>query len=301
MPQEAAMQTTAIKPPSASRAITLTARQVHEFACKARWEVHCEDTRANRSRCLDGRYKPGAGVIAMPGADAGLLAIGLIGARWIADTCGRAIDDNDLTALVLRVVGGKPNFSFHTDRASLAIDAHRLDGCSYCRLLATSPDLFEPYPLDNGQVAALGGTLASLELEHVKPDILRGGHDECVVLIAHNVRSLATCEPLSSEEIDRSRRLWVLDNYAVLRGTGRRRAFVYQEDLAQWRVDALADALARSLALAPAEGQAVRGLLQEVGELHASRTLAHLAPALPVYDIFIDARTGEVAEPELRR
>jgi hypothetical protein len=44
----------------------LTSKQVEEFAGKARWQVHCDDTRAHRARCLDGRYKPGAGVIAMP-------------------------------------------------------------------------------------------------------------------------------------------------------------------------------------------------------------------------------------------
>src|SRR5438045_607761 len=57
---------------------TLTSKQVAEFAAKARWQVHCDDTRAHRARCLDGRYKPGAGVIAMPGADVGVLALGLL-------------------------------------------------------------------------------------------------------------------------------------------------------------------------------------------------------------------------------
>jgi hypothetical protein len=41
----------------------LSYRQVEEFARKVRWEVRCDDPRAHRSRCLDGRYKPGAGVI----------------------------------------------------------------------------------------------------------------------------------------------------------------------------------------------------------------------------------------------
>jgi hypothetical protein len=35
---------------------TLTSKQVAEFAAKARWQVHFDDTRAHRARCLDGRY-----------------------------------------------------------------------------------------------------------------------------------------------------------------------------------------------------------------------------------------------------
>jgi hypothetical protein len=279
----------------------LAARQIYEFANKARWEVRREDPRAHRSRCLDGRYKPGAGIIAMPGADAGLLAIGLLGAQWIARVHGRAIEPPALCALVLGVVGGRQNFSYHTDRAALAGELHRFDGCSYCRLLAISPELFAPYGLHRQQLAILQEILGLLEQDHVKPDILRGGHDECAVLVAQNVRSLSGCVPLSSEEIRRARTLWVLDNYAVLRGTGRRRAFVYQRDLAQSRIDALAQALAQTLMPGLQGSHEIRDMLKEMAELHARRALEHLAPGLPVYDIFIDAHSGEVGEPERRR
>jgi hypothetical protein len=287
--------------PSTDASRPLTARQIYEFANKARWEVRCDDPRAHRSRCLDGRYKPGAGIIAMPGADAGLLAIGLLGAQWTTRMHGQAIEPHELCELVLDVVGGKQNFSYHTDRVALAGDEHRYDGCSYCRLLATSPELFAPYALQPLQLVILQEMLGLLEQDHVKPDILRGGHDECAVLVAQNVRSLSRGEPLSSDDIRRARKLWVLDNYAVLRGTGRRRAFVYQRDLAQSRIDALAEALAQTLRLGGQESNALRGMLEDIAELHVRRTLEHLAPGLPVYDIFIDVDSGEVGEPERRR
>jgi hypothetical protein len=42
-------------------------------------------------------------------------------------------------------------------------------------------------------------------------------------------------------------------------------------------------------------------MLEDIAELHVRRTLEHLAPGLPVYDIFIDVDSGEVGEPERRR
>jgi hypothetical protein len=90
----------------------LTPTQIEEFAHKARWEVRQEDMRANRSRCMDGRYKPGAGVIAMPGADVGLLAIGLVAAESIARRSGRTVPDQELYEIVFDAIGGRSNFSY---------------------------------------------------------------------------------------------------------------------------------------------------------------------------------------------
>src|SRR6185436_18347834 len=101
------------------------AAQVEEFARKARWQVHCDDMRAHRARCLDGRYKPGAGVIAMPGADIGVLACALIVAKWFAKRFDRTIAADDLREVVCGVVGGMPNFSYHTDRPSLTTGSDR--------------------------------------------------------------------------------------------------------------------------------------------------------------------------------
>jgi hypothetical protein len=276
----------------------LTYRQVEEFARKARWEVRCDDPRAHRSRCLDGRYKPGAGVIAMPGADAGLLAIGLAAMREMHSRCGSVMSRAELTNITLHVVGGKQNFSYHTDRTSLAHHESRLDGCSHCRLLACRPGLFAPYSLDSSEIDALQTTLTWLESEHVKPDILRGNHDECAVLIVQNVHNLTRCEPLTAAEIRHARRLWVLDNYAVLRGAGRKRAFVFQRDLARARIDVLAAGLA--MAFQPNTGALtdMGDLMDQIAEVHFTRTLKHLASHLPFYNIFIDAHTGEVGVPE---
>src|SRR5436190_6653522 len=98
---------------------TLSADQVQEFARKASWQVHCDDTRAHRARCLDGRYKPGAGVIAMPGADRWRIGTRLAGPPWIYGKTGREITTKDLCQTVFGVVGGASNFSYHTDRMSL--------------------------------------------------------------------------------------------------------------------------------------------------------------------------------------
>lgn len=58
-----------------ARSITLSRSRVDAFVRKARWQVRGNDRRLRGARRLDGRYVPGAGVIAMPGADVGLLAI----------------------------------------------------------------------------------------------------------------------------------------------------------------------------------------------------------------------------------
>lgn len=277
---------------------TLTAKQVEEFAAKARWQVHCDDTRARRARCLDGRYKPGAGVIAMPGADVGVLALGLMAASWIYGKTGKEMVMEEVRQTIFGVVGGAANFSYHTDRLSLSGSTERYDGCSYCRLLSTHPKLFAPYALDVGQLATLHHTLEGLEREHVKPDVLRGGHDEMAVLLVQNVRNIVDCVPLGPDEIRRSRKLWVLDNYAVLRGVGRRRTFVYQRDLAEARILALADALGSSVKADADLLDRLRVLLQNIAAVHISRTLRQLARGLPAYNVYIDAVTGDIGEPE---
>jgi hypothetical protein len=276
----------------------LTLQQVDEFARKARWQVHCGDARAHRARCLDGRYKPGAGVIAMPGADIGVLAIAFAGVSSLPDHVGGIIDAEQLAAIVFGVVGGMLNFSYHTDRPSLAGQADRYDGCSYCRLLVSKPALFAPYSLDAVQLTKLHQILGGLEREHIKPDILRGGHDEGAVLFVQNVRDLDNCEMLSPDEIRRSQKLWVLDNYAVLRGIGRRRAFVYQRDLAESRIAELADALGRVINADVGLLDLMRRRLQEIGNLHVSRVLKDLAGDLPFFNVFIDAESGAIAKPE---
>jgi hypothetical protein len=283
----------AVGPPNA-----LTQVQVKEFALKARWEVRHGDYRARRSRCLDGRYKPGAGVIAMPGADAGLLAIAMVATQLTPSYGGARLSIEELNSVVFEAVGGKHNFSYHTDRVSFAGDQTRFDGCSHCRLLATRPKLFEAYALTARRVAMLRETLTALEGEHVKPDILRGGHDEGAVLVARNVRDLHSCEPLGPDELRRTARLWVLDNYAVLKHVGRRRAFVYQRDLVECRTDDLAAGLTCALSLDSEAAENMRRVLRRIAEAHFYSTIRHLAPRLPFYNVFIEARTGDVGEIE---
>src|SRR5436189_87856 len=83
--------------------------------------------------------------VAMAGADAGLLAIALVACQLTPS--GKQIPADELCAIVFDTVGGKQNFSHHTDRVSFADDATRFDGCSHCRLLASRPALFRPYAL----------------------------------------------------------------------------------------------------------------------------------------------------------
>jgi hypothetical protein len=234
----------------------------------------------------------------MPGADIGVLACALIVAKWFAKRFDRTIAADDLREVVFGVVGGMPNFSYHTDRPSLTTGSDRYQGCSYCRLLATQSASFRPYDLDGNQLAALQQTLEGLEGMYVKPDVLRGGHDEVAVLFIRNVHDLRNCEPLSFDEIRRAPKFWVLDNYAVLRGTGRRRAFVYQRDLAETRLARLASGLAKSLGLSASRTAELRKIVGDVGTLHVHRALQHLARGLPFYNILIDVRSGEIGEPE---
>ena len=118
------------------------------------------------------------------------------------------------------------------------------------------------------------------------------------VLLVQNVRNVVDCVPLGPDELRRARKLWVLDNYAVLRGIGRRRTFVYQRDLAEARFLALADALGNSVRAGADLRAELRDLLQDIAAVHISRTLRQLARGLPAYNVFIDAVTGEIGEPE---
>ena len=83
-----------------------------------------------------------------------------------------------------------------------------------------------------------------------------------------------------------------------MRGVGRRRAFVYQRDLAENRISELAGALAKAINADTRLSELMRGLLQDIGNLHVSRALKHLAGDLPFYNVFIDVQSGAVAEPE---
>jgi hypothetical protein len=284
--------------PGPPRRPDLSSKEVEEFARKARWQVHSDDTRAHRARCLDGRYKPGAGVIAMPGADVGVLAIALAAGRWLEERFSKSVGAEELRHAVFGVVGGMGNFSYHTDRASLAVGTERYFGCSYCRLLSVEPALFQPHALDCAQLVRLRQTLEGLERERIRPDILRGGHDEAAVLFVRNVHDLVNAKPLSPEDIRQARKVWVLDNCAVLRGAGRRRAFVYQRDLAETRLSALADALARAIGAGASRADEVRQKVREIGAAHVRRALQHLAGDLPFYEVLIDVESGEIAEPE---
>lgn len=276
-----------------ARSITLSRSRVDEFVRKARWQVRSNDPRLRRARCLDGRYMPGAGVIAMPGADVGLLAIAHAAAPVVGEMLGRKSSAEEIAQAVLDAVGGPANFSYHTDRAFSGSGPRRVLGCGYCRLLFEQGKSFAPAALENWQLALLLDMLEGLHKEHVKPDVVRGGHDEAAVLVVRNVHDLHDCIPLSADDIARAPSLWVLDNYAVLRGIGRKRAFILQCDLFEARISTLAGAW-MNLSGGKADARdSIEPMLQDIGAVHVARSLDHLAPGLPRYDVFLDVDTGE--------
>lgn len=247
----------------------LTFEEAQAYVQGALREAKPEDMRA---RCIDGRYPEGSAAIAMPGGDAGLLAVGLAAARRLRAE-GGTVSDKAVRDAVFETVGGKEKFNFHTDNHTMEKGGEvRFDGCGHCRLLK---ERLQDYQLDETQAEFFVQTLEEVNAEGVQPDVLEGSHAERAVMIVQ------TKNP--------NGKAYALDSQTRL-GGATTQAFVYESSLAQQRFEALAANLAKATG---AEQDRLMEYMSEIGQKQLALTAEVLAAHLPVYQVTVDGQTGE--------
>src|SRR3989344_8385685 len=257
-------------PHTIEKARGLTLAEAHEYVRGALRETRPEDMRA---RCIDGRYPQGSPAIAMPGWDAGLLAVGLATARRLRSKNVK-VSNEEVRDAVFNVIGGKKNFNYHTDAHTMEKSGEaRFDGCGHCRLLKMHTN---DYLIDEEQGRFFARTLEEVSDAGVQPDVLEGQHAERAVML---VRSKSGANG----------RTWALDSQAK-QGIHPTQVFVYETDLANNRFKALSEALGKATG---AEQGMIAEHMSEIAQTQLELTAKALASGLPVYQVTVDDHSGE--------
>lgn len=267
------------------------------------------------ARCVDGRYEPGAGVISMAGGDLGLLAVGYAAMDTLSGR-GISISRDTMKDAVLKVIGGGDRgkgiekFHYHTDEESIQRNGtdgskdkqgERFFGCGHCKRLLTG----DGYYLNETLKGYLRSDLDEIDRAGTKPYPLKGGHHdhrERAVFVVQRVRDLhapniGADENLLSFEEGAQYKPYVLDSQVhVLNENARSQAFVYNRGAVNLRLRALAETLVNELDPGnpiPEVTESVYNILKEVEQVHLGNTVGALAAGLPVYDVFVDPKSGE--------
>jgi hypothetical protein len=261
--------------------LILSKEQIQELVAQNRYPV----TAKNKflSRCIDGRYENKLKVgeinlaaLAIAGADLGELA--LIFAT--GNNFGFEVDEEKTFKTLIEVVGGKENFSWHTDNhADPKIPA---GGCGHWRQINLDPGA---YNLEKDQLAFIREAVTTLVRPHASCyyEVLRGEHLEGAVLLVEGNYSVMPRSVLQTSE-----------------GKMETEVFVYQATLVNQRHKILAAKLIENKAvkLFPGcEAEYLYEALSETGETHLFETSKRLAKGLPIYVVkFKDDGGFEIEE-----
>lgn len=229
------------------------------------------------SRCVDGRYPNSSRLpaLAIPGADAGQLAV----LYTAANQYGFIIDEDLTLQTLLDVIGGKKNFSFHTDKHNLKEGLG--GGCGYLKLLKSDPEAFE---IDKFQVENLINKQLAQVVEYGSSEtVLEGEHKEGAAIQIEGEYGIM---PSFSLEISE--------------GTASVQVFVYHKTFVDRRHRVLAEKLIENKAVVLYDGLDATYLsqvLSETAEMHLYETLKRLAKGLPLYNVhFKDEKDFEITE-----
>ena len=246
--------------------IFLNKDQIQDLVWKNRYKI--ENRQKFLSRCVDGRYRNKGNLppLAIPGADAGELA--LIFAA--ANTYGFEIDEEKVFASLLEVVGGVKNFNFHSDHhGDPKIPA---SGCGHIKQQNLDPKV---YGLNKNQTQFVNETLMKAKKSGAKEIILEGDHQERAVLQIQGPYSLYS---RFSEQIDQ--------------GKTQRQVFIFHSTLVNERHELIAKKLIEEKAVKLFPGcdeEYLYEALSEVTESHLFETLKRLASGLPIFQVGFDS------------
>jgi len=243
--------------------IKLNSTQMQLLLKENRYQVN--EVNKFLSRCIDGRYKNSFDLpaLALPGADLGELALIIA----CANDFGLEIDYEKVFQILIKVVGGIKNFSYHTDShyGGLAL------GCGHFAQIGKN---FVAYNLKKNDIEFLEEKLKFLRKEGVLPTVLEGSHDEAAILI---VKGNFGIQPRFTIETDEGKK-----EVSV---------FVYQRTLVDKRHRVLANKLIEDKAIKlfnNLDEEYLYEVLSEEGENHLLETFNSLASDLPLFEVIFD-------------
>ncbi|OGK25309.1 hypothetical protein A3F58_02410 [Candidatus Roizmanbacteria bacterium RIFCSPHIGHO2_12_FULL_37_9b] len=257
------------------RKIILNKDQVLDLVWNNRYKV--EDEQKFLSRCVDGRYENkiknqkskvktedtiNLPPLAIPGADAGQL--GIIFAT--ANTYGFEVDKEKVFELVVDVVGGIENFSFHSDHhGDPKIPA---SGCGHIKQQNLDP---KAYGLEDDQMKFIETALTKAKKKGAKEIVLEGEHQEGAILQINGPYSLYPGSLLETDQ-----------------GNAQVQVFIFHSTLVNERHRLIAKKLIEKKAVELFPGcdeEYLYEVLSEVTESHLFETLKRLASGLSMFQV----------------
>ncbi|MBI2641465.1 hypothetical protein HYW87_02615, partial [Candidatus Roizmanbacteria bacterium] len=153
--------------------ILISKEQLHDLVMNNRYKV--EQKTQYISRCIDGRYqnKEDLPPLAIPGADAGELALILA----TGNIYGFEVDKEKALNVLTNILGGVKQFNFHSDHhGNPNIPT---SGCGHMKMLTLNP---KSYHLEKDQIDFINRTLTNIKKQGAKETILEGDHQEGAAL-----------------------------------------------------------------------------------------------------------------------
>lgn len=252
----------------------LSRSQIDEFVRDCKYKV--EENEKFLSRCIDGRYKNESNLapLAIPGADAGELA--LIFAT--ANIYGFELDPEKVFISLIEVIGDIKNLNFHTDSHQDSKDP--ASGCGHMTQIRLDPKI---YNLEKDQLVLIDSFLKKAKKLGAKEIVLEGEHLEGAVL-----------------QISGDYSVYPRNVFGTKLREVEMQVFVYQSSLVDKRHRALAKSLLKNDAVKLFNGCDEEYLYQVISgttEEHLMLTVKSLAKGKPIYAVnFIGNEEFEIKE-----
>lgn len=240
----------------------LTSEQIHDLAIDNHYKIDPKEKLL--SRCIDDRYQEDVGLhpLALPGADAGELA--LIFAT--ANSFGLEIDQEKVFSTLIEVVGGEKRFHFHTDNHHSF--KNPAAGCGHFSQMSSDP---KSYSLEQKDIEFIKEKLKLLLKDGVEEEVLFGEHYIGAVLIIRGQYNIYPC--------------YLLEGV----GTKKRVEFLlHHQTLVDERHKVLAKKLIENGAISASfelDAEYLYEALSDTGENHLLETIKRLAMGLPIYQV----------------
>jgi len=238
--------------------------QINELVTDNKYSVDIETKFL--SRCIDGRYQNDKNLpaLALPGADAGELALILATARSFAFK----VDPELAYKSLVEVVGGEKNLRFHTDNHHEGVIA----GCGHITQETATPQDYNLTEEEINFVKEKSGQTIKAGAEEI---ILEGDHREAAVVFIRGNYGIYPQYILATEN----------------GGKIPVQIFIYHRSLVNERHRALASALLRNRAVELPGGTGEEYLyeaLSDTSDVHLMETAKCLAKGLPIYQVNFD-------------
>ena len=236
-----------------------TKEQALEFVAQALLPATNKQT-----RCVDGRYESAENMpaVARPVADVGYLQVALAMRNYLHLPLSR----EEMIVAVFQLVGGKENFSYHTD----SHHEHDANLCAGCGHFARAAENLSAYSLTKEDVAFIEKTLRTT-VPPQQRTVLDGNHEEqAVMVVSSEGFSLKSKTPDGHQ------------------------AFIYQKTLDEKNIEKLADMIWERAEEAHISGELkggkemIRTTLEVMSQRQTAKTLELLAKGKSLFQVSIN-------------